>query len=57
MKKFLTILVLGLLWCNAASTASLCEKYPDNPNYKKKINSPLNDYLKEGYKITSLIDD
>jgi len=57
MKKFLTILVLGLLWCNAASTASLCEKYLDNPNCKKKINSPLNDYLKEGYKITSLIDD
>ena len=53
MKKLLVILVLSLLWCSTGFAASLCEKYPKNPNCKKKIYSPLNDYLKDGYKITS----
>ena len=54
MKKLLGILVLSLLWCsNVGFAASFCEEYPKDPDCKKKIYSPLNDYLKDGYKITS----
>ena len=64
MKKLLGILVLGLLWCNASNavetfnslkleadciasgkTKSACKKEVYGWN--------LNDYLKDGYKITS----
>jgi len=53
MKKLLGIVVLGLLWCNVGVAESFCEKYPENDICKKKLYSPLNDLLKDGYKITS----
>ena len=69
MKKLLGIVVLGLLWCNVGVAAKsinelqeeACKKKPDDPKCKairkkafeaKKSNS-LNNYLNEGYKITS----
>tara|TARA_Y100000310_G_C20436767_1_gene694099 strand:- start:52 stop:375 length:324 start_codon:yes stop_codon:yes gene_type:complete len=68
MKKLLIILV-ALLWCNVGVSAKsinelqeeACKKKPDDPKCKairkkafeaKKSNS-LNNYLNEGYKITS----
>ena len=68
MKKLLIILV-ALLWCNVVVAGKsfnelqeeACKKKPDDPKCKairkkafeaKKSNS-LNNYLNEGYKITS----
>ena len=67
MKNFLWVLALGLLWCNVGVEAKsfnelqeeACEKKPDDPICKAKrkkefeANKSLNDYLNEGYKITS----
>ena len=67
MKNFLWVLALGLLWCNVGVEAKsfnelqeeACEKKPDDPKCKAKrkkafeANKSLNDYLNEGYKITS----
>ena len=66
MKKLLIVLV-ALLWCNVGVEAKsfnekqeeACEKKPDDPICKAKrkkafeANKSLNDYLNEGYKITS----
>ena len=61
-KRFLMILVLGLLWCNVSVGKSIneekCEKNPDDPFCKAErekaleAKKTLNDYLNEGYKIT-----
>ena len=68
MKKLLIILV-ALLWCNVGVSAKsinelqeeACKKKPDDPKCKPKRKKPfeakksksLNNYLNEGYKITS----
>ena len=68
MKKLLIVLV-ALLWCNVGVEAKsinelqeeACEKKPDDPKCKAKRkkafeankSKSLNDYLNEGYKITS----
>ena len=67
MKNFLWVLDLSLLWCSVGVEAKsinelqeeACEKTPDDPICKAKrkkafeANKSLNDYLNEGYKITS----
>ena len=63
MKKFLAILVLGLLWCNASNAGSfnsleLEEKCLASGKTKSACKKEvygwnLNEYLKDGYKITS----
>ena len=62
MKKLLGILVL-VFWCNVSVGKSIneekCEKNPDDPFCKAErkkafvAQKSLNDYLNEGYKITS----
>ena len=62
IKRFLMILVM-LFWCNVSVGKSIneekCEKNPDDPFCKAErkkafvAQKSLNDYLNEGYKITS----
>ena len=65
MKKFLGILVLGLLWCNASNgedmfynslklEADCIASGKTKSACKKEVYGwGLNDYLKDGYKISS----
>ena len=65
MKKLLGILVLGLLWCNASNgddmffsslklEADCIASGKTKSACKKEVYGwDLNDYLKDGYKITS----
>ena len=62
MKKLLGILVLGLLWCNVGFAAFDSKKLEEECLASGKTKSAckkevygwnLNEYLKDGYKITS----
>ena len=62
MKKFLGIVVLGLLWCNISNAGFSYKKLEADCIASGKTKSAckkevygwdLNDYLKDGYKITS----
>ena len=56
MKKFLTILVLGLLWCNATFADSSWIKFPLNNNETQNFN--IKDAVEVGpnqYKLESVL--